>query len=240
MPKGVHSGMRGRKPKSDAQRIAEGKAPRHGNIRDRSVGTKRKKEAEAKAKLAAMRRGEAIVDTGGKKKRAAKPTTPTLIVMPMPTLPTPDAPEGGMTTITLRPPKRMSPQGLEVWNEFAEILPHTGLIFKPSDGPALATLCEDEALMADAYQEVMDGARALMDVAAEQGRALNRPPLAAFLSAGDGARLARVLNAISMRVAKQRADFGLTPASRLRLTNGADMDRDQLDDIEAGLCEEVG
>lgn len=232
MPRGVHNGRRGRKPKSDTQRMAEGKAPRHGNVRpDKRIAARKNKTAEVNAKLAKLQSGARRVGNG---------EPPKLIVLPMPTLPTPDMPEGGMTTVTLRPPKRMSPQGMEIWQEFAEILPHTGLVFKPSDAPALATLCEDEALMADAYREVMDGAQALVEVAAEQGRTLDRPPLAAFLSAGDGARLARVLNAISTRVFKQRADFGLTPASRLRLTNGADLDNNQMDDIEAALCEDVG
>lgn len=240
MPRGMHGSKRGRVPKADTVLAAQGKKVRQGKVRKRG-DTKAARDMAA-AEQAVRTAGVAdkkpsVPRLAAKNKKVATPKTKLILVKSSALAPGAevDSPEIETVVTEIAPPRNISEAALGVWAELADVVHHTGVSLKPSDARALATLCEDEVLLSDAYASIQEGAEALRKEAAEQGTEMKTLPLAFYMADGTGRKLAMLLNTLSARVMNARNAFGLTPAARLRFTGGGDLESAQSDPLEDAL-----
>ena len=113
-------------------------------------------------------------------------------------------------------PKRMSPAAKKIWDELVDEM-EGALILRSVDQRALRHLCEDEALVEEAYAGIWKMVRALKKKAKEEKKELPAGALMSLLSMTSGRMAMSAVRDLSVRTLIQRREFGLTPSSRARV-----------------------
>jgi phage terminase small subunit len=130
------------------------------------------------------------------------------------------------------PPKRMSRAAKRIWDELSTEMVNSGVL-RPVDQRALWQLSEDEALLEEGYVGLQKMANALKAEAQKQGKHLPAGPMFALLGMTNGRLAMSAIRDLASRVIIERREFGLTPASRSRISASAS---DAVDYLEAKLC----
>jgi phage terminase small subunit len=129
-------------------------------------------------------------------------------------------------------PKRISRQAKVVWNELvAEMAPAN--VLRSVDERALWQLAEDEALLSEAYSGLWKMIRALQDKAKVEAKELPGGALFALVSMTSGRLAMNAIRDLAARVLVERREFGLTPASRTRISTPGET---SMDSLEMKLC----
>lgn len=114
-------------------------------------------------------------------------------------------------------PKRMSAAAGRVWNELVEEMAGPAIL-RRVDKRALQQLCEDEAILENAYENLWKMADLLKKKAEAEGRTLPAGPMAALLAMTNGRLAMSSIRDLAARVIIERREFGLTPSARSRVT----------------------
>ena len=113
-------------------------------------------------------------------------------------------------------PKGISASAKRIWNELVDEMAAAGVLCRV-DRNALWQLCEDEALLVEARK-----------MAAEQGTT-------ALLTTPEGKQAMQMIRDLSARIIVERREFGLTPASRTRVSVASrDSAQDEVHDMLFG------
>lgn len=115
-----------------------------------------------------------------------------------------------------RPP--LSASAKCIWDRLIEDM--DPLILRRADKDALATLCEDEARLAEAHAEFERLREKLKLEAKQESRKLVGGGLAEALTSKEGKAIFRSIREYTKSLIVQRREFGLTPASRTRVMAG--------------------
>ena len=129
-------------------------------------------------------------------------------------------------------PKRTSRAAKRIWDEVAEEMACAGVL-RRVDQRALWQLSEDEALLEEMYVGLRKMANALKSEAKKQGKNLPAGPLFALLGMTNGRLAMSAIRDLATRVIVERREFGLTPASRSRISAS---DSTAVDYLESKLC----
>jgi hypothetical protein len=116
-------------------------------------------------------------------------------------------------------PKGMSAEAACVWDRLVQDMDPA--ILRRTDQDALASLCEDEALLAESYSGLWKMARAIEKKAAAEGRPLVAGPVAALLTLPQGRFALAAIRDIASRLITERREFALTPSARCRVDAGS-------------------
>jgi P27 family predicted phage terminase small subunit len=142
-----------------------------------------------------------------------------------------------------RKPKKLSTSAKTIWDELVAEMANIGIL-SSVDGRALASLCEDEALLENAYQGIWSMARSLKKEAKAQGKKIPSGEIVVLMAMKNGRMAMNALHHLSTRVIIERREFGLTPSARTRIMVDPDErlpNRDgagvrQMDQLERALC----
>lgn len=110
----------------------------------------------------------------------------------------------------------MSPGATRIWDDLVDEMAGA-YILRSVDQRALWHLCEDEALIEDAYAGIWKMVRALKKRAKAEGKELPGGAVMALLSMTSGRMAMSAIRDLSVRAVIQRREFGLTPSSRSRV-----------------------
>lgn len=139
-------------------------------------------------------------------------------------------------------PKRMSPGARRIWDELVDEMAGA-YILRSVDQRALWHLCEDEALIEEAYAGIWKMIRALKKKAKAEGKELPAGPVMSMLSMTSGRMAMSSVRDLSVRAVIQRREFGLTPSSRSRIQafgdiplGGGRTGPQVVDPLERALC----
>jgi phage terminase small subunit len=113
-------------------------------------------------------------------------------------------------------PKRMSPGATRIWDDLIGDMA-SAYILRSVDQRAFWHLCEDEALIEEAYAGIWKMVRAVKKKAKEEGRELPAGAVMSMLSMTSGRMAMSAIRDLSVRAVIQRREFGLTPSSRSRV-----------------------
>lgn len=113
-------------------------------------------------------------------------------------------------------PRRMSPGARKIWDELVDEMAGA-YILRSVDRRALWHLCEDEALLEEAYAGIWKMVRALKKKAKAEGKELTAGAVMSVLTMATGRSALVAIRDLSVRAVIQRREFGLTPASRSRV-----------------------
>lgn len=113
-------------------------------------------------------------------------------------------------------PKRMSPGARHIWDQLVDEMAGA-YILRSVDQRALWHLCEDEALIEEAYAGIWKMVGALKKKAKAEGKTLPAGAVMAMLSMTSGRMAMSSIRDLSVRAVIQRREFGLTPSSRSRV-----------------------
>lgn len=226
MPRGVHNSTRGRKRKTDEERVRDGQAPRGKHPLNVEVGRYVKKDGtvavKAKGKVSSRlslvvktSKPVAEVPVAGKKKRTYAATTP-----------------GASAHLADQFPTHLSEAARPIWADYVSIMA-SGL--RKSDMRALVSLCEDEVLLDACYVGVRYGADSIATVAQAVAEPLPNTPLVTYLTSKEGGKLVAVMGSLAGRVRSQRIDFGLNPSARIRAAGDDEGQEEKMDEIEKAL-----
>lgn len=132
-------------------------------------------------------------------------------------------------------PKRISPAARAVWDDLVGEMAAVRIL-RRVDRNALWQLCEDEALIAEAYAGIWKTIRAVKAKARSEGRVLPTGAVMAMLSTTGGRMAMAAVRDLSARVILERREFGLTPSSRSRVEADGFGGSAAMDPIEEKLC----
>jgi phage terminase small subunit len=110
----------------------------------------------------------------------------------------------------------MSPNASRIWDQLVDEMAGA-YILRSVDQRALWHLCEDEALIEEAYAGIWKMIRALKKKAKAEGKQLPAGAAMAMLSMTSGRMAMSSIRDLSVRAVIQRREFGLTPSSRSRV-----------------------
>jgi phage terminase small subunit len=113
-------------------------------------------------------------------------------------------------------PKRMSPGARRIWDQLVDEMAGA-YILRSVDQRALWHLCEDEALIEEAYAGIWKTVRELKKKAKAEGKVLPAGAVMAMLQETSGRMAMSAVRDLSVRAVIQRREFGLTPSSRSRV-----------------------
>jgi len=113
-------------------------------------------------------------------------------------------------------PKRMSPGAARIWEKLIDEMAGA-YILRSVDQRALWHLCEDEALIEEAYAGIWKMIRTLKKKAKAENKVLPGGAVMALLSMTSGRMAMSSVRDLSVRAVIQRREFGLTPSSRSRV-----------------------
>jgi P27 family predicted phage terminase small subunit len=114
-------------------------------------------------------------------------------------------------------PDTLTPAAGKIWDELVAEMNRVKLLRKV-DEYALAQLCEDQALLNEMQAGLQQMAAAFRKQATDQGKELPGPPLLVMMRSTEGRRMMSSIRELSTLVILQRREFGLTPASRTRVS----------------------
>lgn len=142
-------------------------------------------------------------------------------------------------------PSYLTPEGEVFWDEYCKFSA-PGLL-RLVHAPALAQLCEDNALIykirrsiASCEDVIMRSTEAFLTKMIEEGTpkdsrdVLPGGPIASMMQTEEGSRMYRLLNQIILRVQRQEQQFGLTPQGALKVDISSSIKKD--DSFEDQLC----
>lgn len=137
-------------------------------------------------------------------------------------------------------PKRMSPGARKIWDQLVDEMAGA-YILRSVDQRALWHLCEDEALIEEAYAGIWKMVAAIKKEAKKKKVPLSAGAVMSLLQMTSGRMAMSAIRDLSVRAVIQRREFGLTPSSRSRVesldgafrggTPGA-----AVDPLERALC----
>jgi phage terminase small subunit len=130
------------------------------------------------------------------------------------------------------PPKGISRAAKRIWDDLANEMAFSGVL-RRVDQRSLWQLAEDEALLEEGYVGLRKMANALKAEAKKQGKNLPAGPIFALLGMTNGRLAMSAIRDLASRVIIERREFGLTPASRSRISAS---DIAAVDYLEAKLC----
>jgi phage terminase small subunit len=110
----------------------------------------------------------------------------------------------------------MSPAAKAIWDELVDEMA-AAYILRRVDQRALWHLCEDEALIEEAYAGIWKMVKALKKKAKDEGKELPAGAVMSLLSMTSGRLAMSSIRDLSVRAMIQRREFGLTPSSRSRV-----------------------
>jgi phage terminase small subunit len=113
-------------------------------------------------------------------------------------------------------PKRMSRAAGRIWDQLVDEMAGA-YILRGVDQRALWHLCEDEALIEEAYAGIWKMVAQLKLQAKNQGKELPAGAFMSLLTMVSGRRAMSAIRDLSVRAVVQRREFGLTPSSRSRV-----------------------
>jgi phage terminase small subunit len=113
-------------------------------------------------------------------------------------------------------PKRMSQGAKRIWDQLVDEMAGA-YILRSVDQRALWHLCEDEALIEEAYAGIWKMVRALKKKAKAEDKDLPAGAVMSMLSMTSGRMAMSSVRDLSVRAIIQRREFGLTPSSRSRV-----------------------
>jgi phage terminase small subunit len=113
-------------------------------------------------------------------------------------------------------PKRMSSGAKRIWDQLVDEMAGA-YVLRSVDQRALWHLCEDEALIEEAYAGIWKMVGALKKKAKAEGKELPAGAVMAMLSMTSGRMAMSAVRDLSVRAVIQRREFGLTPSSRSRV-----------------------
>lgn len=113
-------------------------------------------------------------------------------------------------------PKRMSPGARKIWDKLVDEMAGA-YILRSVDQRALWHLCEDEALLEEAYAGTWRMIRTLKKEAKAEKKELSGGAVMALLTTTSGRMAMSAIRDLSIRAVIQRREFGLTPSSRSRV-----------------------
>lgn len=128
-------------------------------------------------------------------------------------------------------PKGMSKAAAHIWDRLTEQL--DPLTLRLADESALRLLCEGEAQILEMYEGLRERAEELKAEAKKENRQLPGGAMFALVSTKEGAAAMRGLRALERNVITQRREFGLTPASRTRVS--ADSMKDDMSVLDDAM-----
>jgi phage terminase small subunit len=136
----------------------------------------------------------------------------------------------------------MSPAARKIWDELVDEMAGA-YILRSVDQRALWHLCEDEALIEEAYVGIWKMVRALKKKAKAEGKELPAGAVMSMLSMTSGRMAMSAVRDLSIRAVIQRREFGLTPSSRSRVEaldgapfRGGTQGMGIVDPLERQLC----
>jgi P27 family predicted phage terminase small subunit len=112
---------------------------------------------------------------------------------------------------------KLSAAASRMWDELVSVMRVSGVL-KIADAHALGQLCENEVVLRRAYDDFWKLAAKIKADAKRDKRELRGGEVAELLATEDGAALMRVIRDLGKCVVNERAQFGLTPASRARIS----------------------
>jgi P27 family predicted phage terminase small subunit len=130
-------------------------------------------------------------------------------------------------------PKKISKRASPIWDELVDQMAPAAIL-RRVDRMALWQLCEDEAILANAYEGIWSMANAIKREAKAQGKRLDQGEIMALLSMKNGRMAMSAVGHLAARVIIERREFGLTPSSRSRIDAAAD--GGAMDALEMKLC----
>jgi P27 family predicted phage terminase small subunit len=129
-----------------------------------------------------------------------------------------------------RKPKKISAAASKIWDELVAEMGGVAIL-RSVDRRALWQLCEDEAILAEAYDGLWKLSAMLRKKAEAEGKTLPAGPVAALLTMTNGRVAMAAIRDLAARTIVERREFGLTPASRTRVTSDSRQNaQDPLDD----------
>lgn len=133
-------------------------------------------------------------------------------------------------------PTTISAKASPIWDEKIDQMANVGVL-REVDGRALWHLCEDEALLSEAYRGLWKLVRSVDKQAKKENRTLPAGPLMAVFGMKGGRQTMAAMRDLSARVIVQRREFGLTPSARTRIQiDSASGGQGGMDSLEAKLC----
>jgi hypothetical protein len=126
----------------------------------------------------------------------------------------------------------MSRPAKRIWDDLVNEMVAAGVL-RAVDQRALWQLSEDEALLEEVYVGLRKMANALKAEAKKHGKSLPAGPIFALLGMTSGRLAMSAIRDLAARVIIERREFGLTPASRSRISAS---DPAAVDYFEAKLC----
>lgn len=130
-------------------------------------------------------------------------------------------------------PEQMSSTAGAVWDDLIQQMGGKGVL-RRVDKRALWQLCEDEAIVSDAYAGLWSMVEVIKEKAQLEGKTLPGGPMIALLSMSHGRLAMSAIRDLASRVIIERREFGLTPSSRSRIE--ATAEGGALDSLEMKLC----
>ena len=115
-------------------------------------------------------------------------------------------------------PRGMSVAAKKIWDELVDQMLGAAIL-RNVDQRALRQLCEDEAILEQAYESFWKMARRLKKEAEAQGKELPAGEMMALLTMKSGRLAMNSLRDLAARVIIERREFGLTPSSRTRVAS---------------------
>jgi phage terminase small subunit len=131
-------------------------------------------------------------------------------------------------------PKRMSAEAKKIWDDLIAEMTNSGVL-RRVDGGALATLCEDLAMLDTLRQGLAAQASEINRKAKEKKQQISGNALTALSRTTEGRRTLSTIRELTAQVIIQRREFGLTPSSSTRVqTTGSGAHF--IDPLEQALC----
>jgi P27 family predicted phage terminase small subunit len=129
-------------------------------------------------------------------------------------------------------PKRSSAAAKRIWNELIDEMADVGVL-RRVDRRALHCLCEDEALLDEAYDSLWKMAARLKKKAEAEGKDLPGGAIGALLTMTNGRVALAAIRDLAGRAIVERREFGLTPSARVRIV--ADQNSTKADPLDDAM-----
>jgi len=130
-------------------------------------------------------------------------------------------------------PEKISEAAQDIWDTLVDEMAGKAVL-RRVDKRALWQLCEDEAIITEAYAGLWQMVTMIDEKARKEGKSLPGGPMIALLSTTKGRLTMAAIRDLANRVIIERREFGLTPSSRSRIE--ATAEGGALDSLEMKLC----
>jgi P27 family predicted phage terminase small subunit len=114
-------------------------------------------------------------------------------------------------------PRDLSPAARKIWRDLVREMSAVNLL-RRVDAHALRQLCENQALLDQLHAGLSAHAESMASESWVKGNPLSGGPMVALLSTIAGRRIMSSIRELEAQLVTQRREFGLTPASRTRVS----------------------